>query len=236
MSDAAALYTDAAIRERQAAVQDWSYAYFFDFFLKMTLHENILGGFLYTAVVYALGRFMLGVWIARKGWLFNATEHRHLFLVTLIVALPAGLAAQAYLLLVDLEGISLFVRLPLQFAAIMSIVAGYGSAIVLGMQSQMLRCVLRVAAPVGKMALTNYVLLGVASVALIFGPGGQAGQIGMSHAVVAGFVFFGIAIILSVVWLHYFRYGPLEWCWRALTYGTRPPFRHSDRTVALRRA
>jgi len=199
-----------AILERQAALQNWSYRYFFDFYLKVTLHDNIFGGFVFIAVTYGLGRFMVGVWLARKGWLFQAGAHKRLFATTLLIMLPLGIAAQTYSILGDWKGVSPFTRLPFQMTAITAMVAGYGSAILLGMQVPAVRRILMIASPVGKMALTNYVLLGTASVALMFGPGGQAGQMGMSLAVVAGLVFFIIAILLSATWLHFFRYGPLE--------------------------
>ena len=44
----------------------------------------------------------------------------------------------------------------------------------------------------------------------------------------------GLAIVLAVyvaqvvvsrLWLDRFRYGPIEWLWRALMYGRAPPFR-----------
>jgi len=32
-------------------------------------------------------------------------------------------------------------------------------------------------------------------------------------------------LIVSPVWLRYFRFGPLEWCWRSLTYWKKQPMR-----------
>lgn len=81
-------------------------------------------------------------------------------------------------------------------------------------------------AAVGRMALTNYIM----------------------HSVIAGFVFLGfgfslfgklqryelyyivggiwiVQLILSPIWLRYFKYGPLEWLWRSLTYLKRQDFR-----------
>ena len=33
-----------------------------------------------------------------------------------------------------------------------------------------------------------------------------------------------LQIIWSHIWLRFFRFGPLEWCWRSLTYWKRQPF------------
>jgi uncharacterized membrane protein YeiB len=30
-------------------------------------------------------------------------------------------------------------------------------------------------------------------------------------------------VLMSVAWLRQFRFGPIEWLWRSLTYGRREP-------------
>ena len=39
---------------------------------------------------------------------------------------------------------------------------------------------------------------------------------------------FALQILISSVWLQYFRYGPMEWIWRQLTYGKRLSIRGLD--------
>jgi uncharacterized protein len=34
---------------------------------------------------------------------------------------------------------------------------------------------------------------------------------------------FAAQILFSVLWLGFFRYGPVEWLWRSLTYGVSQP-------------
>ena len=61
-----------------------------------------------------------------------------------------------------------------------------------------------------------FVLFGV-------GPGlALAGKIG--NTAIVGIVIAGFAaqVWFSRWWLGRFRYGPAEWAWRALTYGTMP--------------
>jgi uncharacterized protein len=36
---------------------------------------------------------------------------------------------------------------------------------------------------------------------------------------------FAAQVIASDLWLRRFRFGPVEWVWRSLTYGERQPFR-----------
>jgi uncharacterized protein len=42
-------------------------------------------------------------------------------------------------------------------------------------------------------------------------------------AVVAGF--FTVQVVLSHLWLSRFRFGPVEWVWRSLTYRKAQPMR-----------
>jgi uncharacterized protein len=42
------------------------------------------------------------------------------------------------------------------------------------------------------------------------------------------YVVFGVwlfQLIVSPIWLKYFRFGPLEWMWRSLTYWEKQPFK-----------
>jgi uncharacterized protein len=49
----------------------------------------------------------------------------------------------------------------------------------------------------------------------------------MGRAMQVGFVFTVIAlqVVFSTWWLSKFRYGPMEWLWRAITYWQLPPMR-----------
>lgn len=72
----------------------------------------------------------------------------------------------------------------------------------------------------GRMALTNYIGQSVIGALLFYGIGlGLGASFGLVHTelVVAGVYLFQTAF--SRVWLRFFRFGPLEWIWRMLTYG-----------------
>jgi uncharacterized protein len=81
-------------------------------------------------------------------------------------------------------------------------------------------------AAVGRMAFTNYILHTLICNFIFLGIGlGLYGQLERFelYYVVAGIWIFQLA--LSPLWLHYFRFGPLEWAWRSLTYQQLQPFR-----------
>ncbi|MEV7227999.1 MULTISPECIES: DUF418 domain-containing protein [Polymorphospora] len=82
----------------------------------------------------------------------------------------------------------------------------------------------RVLAPMGRMALTNYVLASVLIVAgdalLDVGSGTRYGTVVLLGAAIAV-----VQAVISPLWLRGFRYGPLEWVWRCLTWWHLVPIR-----------
>jgi uncharacterized protein len=80
----------------------------------------------------------------------------------------------------------------------------------------------------GRMAFSNY--LGMSVVMMFVFHGWALGLYGRFHRIeLIGFVLAGWALMLvwSPWWLKRFRYGPLEWVWRTLTYGKRVAFRRT---------
>ena len=75
------------------------------------------------------------------------------------------------------------------------------------------------AAP-GRMALTNYISQSLIGILLFYGLGfGLGTQFGLIYIELTALIVFLIQIVLSRLWLRYFRFGPLEWLWRICTYG-----------------
>jgi uncharacterized protein len=80
----------------------------------------------------------------------------------------------------------------------------------------------------GRMAFSNY--LGMSVVMMFVFHGWALGLYGKFHRVeLIGFVLAGWLLMLtwSPLWLRHFRYGPLEWVWRSLTYGKLVAFRRA---------
>ena len=75
-------------------------------------------------------------------------------------------------------------------------------------------------AAAGRMALTNYIGCSFVGFFMFYGlPGlGMIGEFDLAQqAMTVGIVWVAI-LIISPLWLGVFRYGPLEWFWRTLTY------------------
>ncbi|HQU91480.1 MAG TPA: DUF418 domain-containing protein [Pyrinomonadaceae bacterium] len=94
--------------------------------------------------------------------------------------------------------------------------------------------VLSIFAPVGRMALTNYIMQTVICVIIFYGYGfGLFGQFGALYATLTALAIFAFQIVASSLWLGYFKFGPLEWVWRQLTYKKRIDLRHKAETRPL---
>jgi len=75
------------------------------------------------------------------------------------------------------------------------------------------------------MALTNY-LVQIAAIDLLFsGYGLGLPDILSTVGIVAAALLFAALVAFSTFWLGRFRFGPAEWIWRSLTYGTIQPLR-----------
>jgi uncharacterized protein len=99
------------------------------------------------------------------------------------------------------------------------------SVIMLAFRAGWLRGLFARLRAVGQMAFTNYILHTVICSLVFFGYGlnrfGEWQYYQLYYLVAAIWV---LQLVVSPLWLRTFQFGPLEWVWRALTYGARPPF------------
>jgi uncharacterized protein len=84
-------------------------------------------------------------------------------------------------------------------------------------------------AAVGRTAFSNYIAQSLICTTLFYGQGfglygnvERVGQVLIVLAVWAG------QIVVSPLWLRYFRFGPLEWLWRSATYRKLQSFRRTS--------
>ena len=231
-----ALYGDAAILDRQSVAVSGDYAQIVTSFAHWTWVEWIAGGMMAAWLVYALGRFALGAAIGRSGILDDIPRFIPLLRKIAWVAIPAGLfVALAIRLMLDeimllpgdletWQAIAQSLRSP----AALLLAAGYCAGIVVALQQGWGKRLFGIFAPVGRMALTNYLAQGLIYAFVLFGVGpglGLAGRIGSTAVVVICIAFFALQTAFSHWWLARYGFGPIEWLWRTLTYGERPPMR-----------
>ena len=84
------------------------------------------------------------------------------------------------------------------------------------------------AAPLGRMAFTNYLAQSVILGWIFYGYGlGLFGSLGVASALAIGVAVYFVQVPFSAWWLSRYRYGPIEWLWRTLMYGVRQPMRQT---------
>lgn len=203
------------------------------------VRENlIMSGpeFYYSPLGYALlgtilGRFLLGSWIYRQGWLQDTARYAAGFrraLPWLLIA-GAGLAAVAPVLHglnIEFDGPAGLGPELIKGAAQLVLALGYGCGIVVLCRSDSWRRWLSGLGAVGQMALTNYLAHSLVYLFVLNGFGlGLLAYGGPTVLTLLAVGVFALQIVFSRWWLARFRFGPLEWLWRSATYGRWQPFR-----------
>jgi uncharacterized protein len=183
---------------------------------------------LLSRVPTVLAMFLLGLWAGRRGVMVRPQDNLPLLRGVRRWGLGAGL-----LLSLLVTGVYFTAPPVTALAGLFFNQALAGPLLGLGYAATVGLFVLRAGpgwfhplAVVGRMALTNY-LLQSAICAVLFWPMGF-GLVGTVRPValagIAALIFL-CQMLLSAVWLRYFRYGPLEWLWRAFTYLRWPRLR-----------
>ena len=204
---------------------DWVHEFAF-----MTHHGFFLSGVLASWILYALGRFLVGAWIARNGWLERLAELRPQVGRIAVIALPIGLALEYVHMAVNNDMMTLpdLAHQAVHMVGLVLTALGYATGLLWLYHSKSMGWLPRLFAPVGRMALTNYIAHGIIFTLLLagFGPGLRlAGEITPVQSLLFALGLFAVMTVTSTLWLKAYRYGPLEYVWRTLTYGRAPAFR-----------
>ena len=100
----------------------------------------------------------------------------------------------------------------------------YIAAATLLLEHRRWKTVLGMFAPVGRMALTNYLAQTLICLAIYY-VGGLFGSFRPALGLLVAMIIFVAQIGFSTWWLGRYRFGPMEWLWRSLTYGHMQPMR-----------
>jgi len=150
-----------------------------------------------------------------------------LVVIGLAVGLPVILLGQRAIAAHNWEPAYLmFTGLEFNYWGSLFVCLAYIGAILLACRRQDWGWLLRPFAAVGQMALTNYLMQSLICTLLFYGHGlgwfGSVERVGQVGIVAAIWL---LQLAWSPLWLRHFRFGPAEWVWRALTYGTWPAMR-----------
>ncbi|HUX77200.1 MAG TPA: DUF418 domain-containing protein [Anaerolineae bacterium] len=205
-------------------------------YLEVTLHRLKELRHTYATSIYwathVFGMFLIGLYAGRRGIFSNIPAHLPLFRKVmwwgLILGVVFNLAFVAVTASPTLVPPSLY-DLATRGARTIggpALCLFYVSGIVLLVQQDGSRTGVRwrkhlsPLASVGRMALSNYLFQSLVCTLVFYGYGlGLYRRLGPAITLVLTFVTYRIQIGLSGWWLRRYRFGPVEWLWRSLTYG-----------------
>jgi len=177
-----------------------------------------------------LGLFLTGLYAGRREFFQNLQMLRPVVRKAFCWALPLGIGGMLVragvlqlpnLLGPYLAGTGEEVLDTIGYLALSSV---YAIAIILLAQREACKPFLRPLAAVGRMALSNYLFQSLVCTTLFYSYGiGLYGKIGPAAGLFLTFAIYAGQVLLSLAWLRHFRFGPMEWVWRSLTYGKPQP-------------
>ncbi|MFQ3393941.1 DUF418 domain-containing protein YeiB [Enterobacter mori] len=166
------------------------------------------------------GMMLMGASLMRTGWLKGEFSLRHyrrtgagLVLLGVLINLPAVI--MQWHLHWDYRWCAFLLQVPRELSAPFQTI-GY-AALIYGFWPQLYRLwIVSAVACVGRMALSNYILQTLICTTLFyrFGLFMKFDRLTLLAFVIPVWM---VNLAFSVIWLRYFRQGPLEWVWRKLT-------------------
>lgn len=172
-----------------------------------------------------MAMFLLGMLAGRRRYLAESESHAPLFKKILHWGLIVGLPANIFFAWAAYHGPSGDPTWPNALGVICfgfggpALTLAYISGIVLLFRKGCLKKAAAWLAPVGRMALTNYLLHSVISALLYHSYGfGLYGKVSIWQSFLIAAAIFAFQAAGSRLWLSRFRFGPMERLWRTLTY------------------
>lgn len=206
------------LQKRAAIVKEWHSAPFYmsgwDMFMMM------LVGIAFAKVgILSASRPSLFYW-KMLGWGYG-------------FGIPVGVVSVALAYQQNFEPLQTIFTFSTYQAARAATTLGHVAAMILLCQSSLFAGLRRALAAIGQTALSNYILHSIIYGFVFYGYGFNL--YGKLQRYQLYFVVFGMwifSLMWSPLWLARYQFGPLEWCWRSLTYWKRQPMRIPDELPA----
>ncbi|MDG1753228.1 MAG: DUF418 domain-containing protein [Thalassotalea sp.] len=186
------------------------------------------------AIFICLPLFMIGYWLVASERITKPQSHKNFFNVLcwggLLIGLMLNISGTYLVLHPAAKGATELEVMgeSLQYYGQLVLAFGYiGLFVKLSQKANFLKWFSWLA-PLGKMALTNYIGHSIILTSIFYGyAGGMFGQIARAEQMLIVVAIILFQVILSKLWLTYYKFGPFEWLWRSLTYLTWQPLRNS---------
>jgi len=186
--------------------------------------------FFYNIFWRVMAMMLLGMALFKSGVL-SAQRSNGFYRNLTLIGLTIGLSLTSYGIYFNFSHkwqmeYSMFAGSLFNYFGSASTALGYIGLIMLLSQSDGLqKCKIRLSS-VGRMAFTNYILMSLLGMFIFLGNGfGYFGKTERWVQLLITLTIWGLLLIISPIWLRHFKYGPIEWFWRRLTYRKRIPMK-----------
>jgi uncharacterized protein len=219
-------YTESmreAIASSLAAYGSGSYA---DIFAQRLSDLGIMFSNFFISIPFVLALFLLGVYAGKTGLVQKPWEHKRFLKRLFITCLMVGSVFNTLILYTTqtadpaTPSVSYLVQTISFFLGGLCFCLVYIILLLFICQKETWQRLLRPIASAGRLALTNYLAQTIIFTTIFYSYGlGLYGQVGLLAGSLMAISVYIIQVLLSHWWLRYFRFGPMEWLWRGLTYG-----------------
>lgn len=178
-----------------------------------------------------LGLFLLGIWAGRQILNHDLLDNHKLLRKIAVWGLAIGLPFSIFRTMIEFgdfrEPVYSFLSTLFYALGVVPLACGYAALVALVVVAK--PHTLSWFAPVGRAALSNYLFQSVICIVIFYGIGfGYTSKLSFTEVTLIALTIFAWQVAFSTIWLRHFRFGPLEWVWRQITYGRwislRKPF------------
>ena len=181
-----------------------------------------LSPLLFSRIPTVLAMFLFGLYLGRSNFIRQLPEKIEVLKKVRFWGLTVGFALMLLIVACTkfLPTVSALIAIiEDQYLAGPILCLGYAAALTLAFMKNPQRKLFGFFSRVGRMALTNYLTQSLVLTFLSYGWGlGLAMQLNGFQVLGICLLLFSTQIVISGLWLKSFKYGPLEWIWRCITY------------------
>jgi len=175
------------------------------------------------------GMMLIGMALLKLGF-FSAKRSYREYLLTALAGYLIAVPINCYVVYSDIKSNFDPARLVFNSAPYdlerLAVALAHASVVMMIVKAGALQWLTSRLAAVGQMALSNYLLTSIVCTTIFYGYGfGFYGKLQRHQLYYIVLSIWTFQLIVSRIWLAHFRFGPMEWVWRSLTYWHRQPMR-----------
>jgi uncharacterized protein len=178
--------------------------------------NNLVG--LIFSIVTIFPFFFIGAWAGKVKLFENVAKHRKTMMWVAVVFFGLGLLIKSVPYVIERN---LFIEYVQDIFGGPLFAIAYALCIALLFERKRVQKWLLPLAAVGKLSLSNYLLQSIIFTLIFYQYGlGLYGNVSVVAGTMIAIAFFICQILVSRIWVKNYYYGPFEWVWRSVTYGS----------------